>query len=273
MDGVLLVLTAEAAEAEQLVHRVLELQGVLLPVLVVHGQAPEPVRAHLHVGDLVGQHPVLAEEQHGVVDHVPVVPHGVEHVYGQALQGTVHPGEAQHGIGVAGRLEEEGLLGELPYLGAHVLGELDRDLDVAGLVPALAGHVQLELEGSLVVAGTGVEVVAGAPRPLQGLDLAHEDGVHEAPGRIGGFLLLGGEAVAQLRGAAGVEHHVLDADALEALVTGQIVDRQHPLHVDLLDSCWARVYPGAGPRPQRARDPNPPGDRAKPVSPGLRPGR
>ena len=86
---------------------------------------------------------------------VAELPHGVEHVDGEALEGAVHAGEAQHRVGVAGRLVEEGVLGELADLGAHPVAELDGDLAVAGLVPALAGHVELELERRLVAAVAG----------------------------------------------------------------------------------------------------------------------
>ena len=117
--------------------------------LVVRGEAAQPVRAHLHVGDLVGEHPVLAELEHRVAGDVAELAHRVEDVDGQALERPVHAGEAQHGVGVAGGLVEERRLGELADLGAHPVAELDGDLAVAGLVPALAGHVELELEGDL----------------------------------------------------------------------------------------------------------------------------
>ena len=183
------------------------------------------------MGDLVGQHPVLAEVQDRIVGAAAVVAHGVEHVDGEALEGPVHAGEAQHGIGVAGRLEQQRLLGELADLGAHVLGELDRDLDVAGLVPALAGHVELHGEGHVVAAGAGVEVVAGATGALERLDLAHEDAVHELAGGVGrvGILRLEGRLPPALP-SAGVEHDLLDTDALEPRVACEIVDRQHLLH-------------------------------------------
>ena len=104
------------------------------------------------MGDLVGQHPVLAEVQHRVVGAVAVIAHRVEHVDGEAFERPVDAGEAQHRIGVARGLEQQDLLGELADLGAHVLAELDRDLAVASLVPALTRHVELQLEGHLVLA-------------------------------------------------------------------------------------------------------------------------
>src|SRR5918998_6264777 len=44
VDGALLVLAAEATEAEELVHRALELQGRLLALRVLGGDAAQPVR-------------------------------------------------------------------------------------------------------------------------------------------------------------------------------------------------------------------------------------
>ena len=76
-------------------------------------------RAHLHVGDLVGQHPVLAELEQRVAGDVAELLHRGEHVDGEAFEGPVDAGEAQHRIGVAGRLEQERVLGELTELGAH----------------------------------------------------------------------------------------------------------------------------------------------------------
>ena len=77
----------EAAEAEELVDDPLELQGALLALLVVDGEAPQPVGAHLHVGDLVGEHPVLAELEHRVAGDVAELAHRVEDV------------EVVHGLG------------------------------------------------------------------------------------------------------------------------------------------------------------------------------
>src|SRR4051794_31637282 len=65
---VLVLLAPEAAEAEQLVDRLLEVEGLLLALGIGGGEAPQPVRSHLHVGHLVGQHPVLAEGEHRVAE-------------------------------------------------------------------------------------------------------------------------------------------------------------------------------------------------------------
>ena len=89
VDRVLLLLAAEAAEAEQLVDRLLEVERLLLALGIVDGDAPQPVRAHLHVGDLVGQHPVLAELEHRIAERGAEVLHRLEHVDGQALEGPV----------------------------------------------------------------------------------------------------------------------------------------------------------------------------------------
>ena len=80
----------------------------------------------------------------------------------------------------------------------------------------------------------GVEVPARTTRTLQGLDLAHEDAVHELTSGVG--RLVGGEVegVALLLRAhhlvAGIEHRLFDVDALEPLVAGQLLDRQGALH-------------------------------------------
>ena len=80
------VLAAEPAEAEQLVDGALELERLALALFVVLGDGAQPVGAHLHVGDLVGEHPVLAEVEDGVTGQVAEVAHRVEHVDGEALE-------------------------------------------------------------------------------------------------------------------------------------------------------------------------------------------
>ena len=146
LDRVLLVLAAEATEVEDRVDRALELERPLAALGVLVGEAAQPVGAHLHVGDLVGEHPVLAELEDRVARLVAELLHRAEHVDGEALERAVHAAEAQHRVGVARGREEERRLGVLTDLGAHVVAELDRDLAVAGLVPALARHVELQLE-------------------------------------------------------------------------------------------------------------------------------
>jgi hypothetical protein len=141
------------------------------------------------VGDLVGEHPVLAELEHGVAAAVAELPHRVEHVDGEALEGAVDAGEAQHGVGVAGGFVEERRLAVLADAGAHPLAQLDRDLAVAGFVPALAGHVELQLErhgvGLLLGDLAHREVPARATGALERLDLADEDAVHQLAGGVG----------------------------------------------------------------------------------------
>ncbi len=73
-DGAVVVLAAEPAEREQLVDDALELEGPLAALRVVVGEPAQPVGAHLHVGDLVGQHPVLAELEHRVARLVAELP-------------------------------------------------------------------------------------------------------------------------------------------------------------------------------------------------------
>ena len=211
----------------------------LAPLGIVRGHAAQPVGAHLHVRHLIGQHPVLAEVQDRVAGGAAELAHGVEHVDGQALERPVDTGQTKDGVGVAGGLEQQGLLGELADLGAHVLGELHRDLHVAGLVPALAGHVELELERDRIALGADGEVPAGATGALERLDLAHEDAVHQAAGGIRRLVAVGAEpgagVVGQGDAVAGVEDEVLDAHALEPLVAGQLGDRHVSLHALLLD--------------------------------------
>src|SRR5205814_4004770 len=107
--------------------------------------------------------------------------HGGEHVDGEALDTPVDRSETQGGVGVAGSGVEAAALAELTDLGAHPLGQLHRDLDVPGLVPRLASHVELEGEGRFI----RVEVPDGAAGTLEGLDLTHEDAVHERAGPVG----------------------------------------------------------------------------------------
>ena len=99
------------------------------------------------------------------------------------------------------------------------------------LVPALARHVELQLERR----GLVVEVVTGATRAFERLDLTDEDAVHQRTRTLtGGGTVdahLGGTGVAlrHLR-AARVEETVLDLRAHEALVAGQLGFRKHLLH-------------------------------------------
>ena len=92
------------------------------------------------------------------------VPHRGEHVDGEALEGPVHAGQPEHRVGVAGGLEERDGLAVLADLGAHVVAELHRDLDVAGLVPALAGHVELQREAAPRRHGVVVGACGRRPR-------------------------------------------------------------------------------------------------------------
>ena len=86
MHGVLVALAAEPAEAEQLVDGLLEVERLFLSLRVLGREAPQPVAAHLHVRDLVGQHPVLGELEHRIGQHRAEVAHGLEHVDRQTLQ-------------------------------------------------------------------------------------------------------------------------------------------------------------------------------------------
>ena len=134
------------------------------------------------MGHLVGQHPILREAHHRVLSRDAEVAHRVEHVDGQTFESAVHATQAEDGIVGTSGLEEEGVLGELAQLDAHVVEQLHRDLAVAGLVPRLAGHVELELVRRV---GIVLEVVGSAAGSFQSLDLAHEDAVHEAPRAVG----------------------------------------------------------------------------------------
>ena len=121
LDRVLVVLAAEPTEVEDRVDRALELERTLAALRVLLGEAAQPVRAHLHVGDLVGEHPVLAELEHRVARLGAELLHGAEDVDREALEHAVHAAEAQHRVGVARGGEQEGRLGVLTDLGAHVV--------------------------------------------------------------------------------------------------------------------------------------------------------
>src|SRR5437667_6518540 len=231
LDRVLVGLAPEPTQAEQLVDRALELERLFSPLRVVLGQPAQPVRAHLHVRDLVGEHPVLARRQYGIPRVVTEELHRVEHVDRQALERTVHAREAQQRILRAGRLVEERRLAELADLGAHVLGELHRDLAVARLVPRLPGPVELELERHVLV----VEVERGAAGSFEGLELAHEDAVHQLAGPVGCRRALGlelggaGVALGDLH-LARIHHCFLDLHPDEARVASELLDGEDLLH-------------------------------------------
>src|SRR5262249_51333467 len=154
---------------------------------------------------------------------LPELLHRGEDVDGEPFERAVHAGEAQHGVLVAGRFEQERRLAELADLRTHPLAELHRDLDVARLVPTLPGPFELERERSLII----VEVPARPARTLEGLDLADEDAVHQAACTFRRVEALGAQAagtfVASDRGAARVGDTLLHPHAVEALVARQLV--------------------------------------------------
>jgi len=132
------------------------------------------------VGDLVGEHPVLAELEERVIGELAEFLHLGEHVDRKALERSVHAGKAEHRIVRACSFEQHGVLLELPDLGAHPVGQLGADLDVARFVPRLAGHVELQLERDRALRPVAcVEVVGGATGTLECLDLADHDAVHQ----------------------------------------------------------------------------------------------
>ncbi len=120
---------------------------------------------------------------------------------------------------------------------------------MTSLVPALPGHVELQLEGDAgrgvgivgrALAGAGLEVPAGPAGPFEGLHLAHEDAVHQRPGRVGGVRVVDADGRAALhratgslilpRGLAGVGEAILHRDPDEAVVSGQVGHRHVSLH-------------------------------------------
>ena len=266
-DRALVALAACAAEAEQLVDDLLELERLGAPFRIILGDLAQPVRAHLHVGDLVGEHPVLAELEVRVAGEIAELLHLGEHVDRQALEGAVDTGEPQDRIVRAGRLEQDGVLRELSEFGAHPGGQLDADLHVPRLVPRLARHVELEFEGDRVVGAVAArEVVRRAPGALEGLDLADHDPVHQRAGGVGCVGPIGREP--RRRGAAlgrrsrAARRRVLDARLAgvlhpfghvrlhEAFVSGEILDWEELAHqvppYSCLRSCSIviRCYPG-----------------------------
>src|SRR5206468_2576598 len=83
------------------VHGALELEGALAPVGILFGETAEPVGAHLHVGDFVGEHPVFAELEHRVARLVAERLHRVENVDREPFERAVHAAQPQHGVGIA----------------------------------------------------------------------------------------------------------------------------------------------------------------------------
>ena len=138
LDRVLVGLAAESTEAEQLVDGALEVERPLAPLGVILGETTQPVGAHLHVGDLVGEHPVFAELEHRVAGKVAELLHGVEHVDRQTFERTVDAAEPQDRVGRTRGLVEEGGFRVLADLGAHPVAELHRDLARGGSRPSTA---------------------------------------------------------------------------------------------------------------------------------------
>ncbi len=204
------------------------------------------------MGHLVGQHPVLAEAQHRIAHLVGEVAHRREDVDGEALECTVHAGETEHRVGVAGSLEQRDGLGVLADLGAHVVAELDRDLDVAGFVPALPSHVELQREGDLVE----VVVVGRAAGALEGLDLADEDAVHLAAGAIGHILGFDEQLAVFADAGPWVVEPLGGRDAVEPIITSQGVGWDQLAHAPIVPKASARgAGEGAGSHCRRPRPP------------------
>ena len=162
---------AGAAEVEALVDGLLELDRLAAALRVALGQPGQPLRAHAHVGDLVGQHEVHGALEDGIAHLLADVDELVEDVAGQALEAPVDAGHPRGGVLGAGAAPEDRRLRVLADVAAQVLQEADVDLDVAGLVPDLARHVHGELPRRVG------EVVDGAAGALHGLHLADQDAV------------------------------------------------------------------------------------------------
>src|SRR5580765_2295911 len=60
-DRRIAVFATAPAEVEQRIDRALELERRRAPIGVALSDLTQPTRAHLHMRDLVGQHPVLTE--------------------------------------------------------------------------------------------------------------------------------------------------------------------------------------------------------------------
>ena len=104
-----------------------------------------------------------------------------------------------------------------PDVGAHVVAELDRDLDVTSLVPALPSHVELQRERDLVE----VVVERGAAGALERLDLADEDAVHLPAGAVGHILGLDEQLAVVADAGPWVVEPLGRRDAVEPVVTCQ----------------------------------------------------
>src|SRR4029453_8492331 len=168
---VVLAVLPHPAEVEALVDGLLELDGPAPALRIALGELGEPLRAHAHVGDLVGEPEVPRPLQDGIA-HLPGdVDELVEDVAGQALEAAVHARHPGGRVLRAGAAPEDGRLRELAHIAVEVLEEPEIDLQMAGLVPHLAGHVHGELPGRVG------EIVDAAPRALHGLHLAHHDPV------------------------------------------------------------------------------------------------
>jgi len=101
---------------------------------------------------------------------------------GEALEGAVDAGQPEDRVGVAGRLVEEGRLGELADLGPHPLAELDRDLGVAASSQHWRAMSSLRANGASSSSKSHTSA-----RPFQGLYLADEDAVHHLAGGVSGI--------------------------------------------------------------------------------------
>ena len=188
--GVLVVFAPEAPEAEQLVDDPLELEGPVAPLGVVLGEAAQPVGAHLHVGDLVGQHPVLAEAEDGVAAGLAELPHRVEDVDGQALEGPVDAGQAQDRVGVAGRLVEERASRRTRRSRCPCARRACTEISVWR---ASSQHWRAMSSLRAKGASSSSKSHTVRPAPFERLDLADEDAVHHLAGGVGGVGPLRGE--------------------------------------------------------------------------------
>src|SRR5216684_4736704 len=212
---------AATLEVEEVVDVRLEVERALEAFGVALGQLAHPLRAHAHVGDLVGQHVVDGAFDNRVTHPLREPDDLLEDVAGESFETAVDTGDTCGGVVGLGAGPQHFAFRKFAEVRADVFEQLREDFEMARLVPDLARHVELKFPRSVG------EIEERAPRRLHRLHLARRDPMQAELEEI----LLAGQRAGQ--GKTPVDARLEDACTRhhDAIVRAcELVDRYHLLH-------------------------------------------